>query len=120
MQNKDFEKYLKKVIKKYSKILLLDKHTFEIKYGCHSDKAMMECVFNYPYLNVILNYSDSVIDKWKKKKDIIPYIVHEMCHPITDPLYGKAVDRWQVESAVLDEREKLTDHICNIVIKNEF
>ncbi len=118
MKNKDFEKYVYKIIKKYTKILLLDKHTFELNYGLEHPKAIMECVFNYPYLNVTINYGENALKKWKEKKNIIPYIVHEMCHPITDPLYCKAGQRYTVETEILDEREKLTDYICNIVIKN--
>ena len=117
--NKEFEKYLYNVIKKYSKILLLDKHTFDLKYPCETKGAKMECVFNYPYLNVTINYSDEVIKQWKNKENIIPYIVHEMCHPITDPLYCKATTRYVGHGEILDERERLTDYICNIVIKNK-
>lgn len=119
-KNKQFEKFVYKIIKKYSKILLLDKHTFELHYGCENENSLMECVFNYPYLNVTINYSNSVIKKWKEKKDIIPFVVHEMCHPITDPLYSKSTDRYVSKNEILDEREKLTDYICNIVIKNKY
>ncbi len=116
--SKDFEKYVYGVIKKYSKILLLDKHTFELKYPTGDAESLMECIFNYPYLNVTVLYSDKVLKKWKKKEDVVPYIVHEMCHPITDPLYSKAVERYVSKNEILDEREKLTDYICNIIIKN--
>lgn len=116
---KRFEEYLTKLINKYSKVLLLDKHTFELHNGVESRESLMECVFNYPYLNVTLNYSDKVMDKWRTGKDIVPYLVHEMCHPITDPLYSKAISRYVSRDEILDEREKLTDYICNIVIKNK-
>ena len=118
-QNKKFESYVYGVIKKYSKILLLDKHTFEIKNKLEEPKALMECVFNYPYLNVTINYGDSIVKKWLDKEDIIPYIVHEMCHPITDPLYCKAGARYVSADEIKDERERLTDYICNIVIINK-
>jgi len=81
--------------------------------------SILECVFNYPYLNVTIKYSDKVVDKWKNGKDIVPYLVHEMCHPITDPLYTKANSRYVSVDEILAEREKLTDYICNIVIKNK-
>lgn len=116
---KKFEDFLMKLINRYSKVLLLDKHTFELHYGTEYKESLMECVFNYPYLNVTINYSDKVMDKWKNGKDIIPYLVHEMCHPITDPLYSKAISRYVSKDEILDEREKLTDYICNIVIKNK-
>lgn len=116
---KKFEEYLTKLINKYSKILLLDKHTFELHYGVYEQNSLMECVFNYPYLNVTINYGDKVMEKWVNGKDIKPYLVHEMCHPITDPLYSKATSRYVSKDEILDEREKLTDYICNIVIKNK-
>jgi len=119
MKQLKLEKYIYEIIGKYSKILLLDKHTFELRYKTNNDNALMECQYNYPYLNVTLRYSDKLIKKWKNKEDIIPYIVHELCHPITDPLYAKAVRRYVSENEILDEREKLTDYICNIVMKNE-
>lgn len=113
-----FERYVYSVIKKYSDILLLQQHTFEIKNKLENQEALMECVFNYPYLNVTLHYGEKVFQKWKRGEDIIPYIVHEMCHPITDPLYSKALARYTTRDEINDEREKLTDYICNIVIKN--
>ena len=121
MKNKQikFEKYVYSVIKRYSDILLLQVHTFELKNKLQNQESLMECVFNYPYLNVTINYGDKVFEKWKKGEDIVPYIVHEMCHPITDPLYAKATERYVTKFEVNDEREKLTDYICNIVIKNK-
>lgn len=118
LKNAKLEKYIYGVIEKYQKILLLDKHTFELKYGTKNKEALMECVFNYPYLNVTIKYSDELIKKWQDKDDIIPFVVHELCHPITDPLYAKAEERFCSRNEILDEREKLTDYICNIVIKN--
>jgi len=77
----------------------------------------MECKVSYPYLNVIIDYSDKAYQEWIKGKDMIPYIVHEMCHPITDPLYCKANERYVSKNEILDERELLTDYICNIVLR---
>lgn len=116
--NAKFEAYVYKVIEKYSKILLLDKHRFELRGVLENENALMECKFSYPYLLVILNYGQEVVNRWKHKKDIVPIIVHELCHPITDPLYAKACSIWKSKDEVEDEREKLTDYITNIVIKN--
>jgi len=116
--NKDFEKYCYKVIYKYSKILLLDKHLFRLEYPTENKEAVMECVCNYPYLNVTLKYGDLALKEWKKKKeDCIPFVVHEMCHVITDPLYCKSIRRFVSRDEIGDEREKLTDYISHIVIK---
>lgn len=119
MKNKKFEIYLMNVINRYSKILLLDKHTFEVKAVLENKDAWLECVYNYPYLNVTINYGEKIIKKWKDKEDIVPYIIHELCHPITDPLYAKATARYVSKDEILDERERLTDFICNIVVKNK-
>ena len=117
--NKDFEKYVYKQIAKYAKILLLDQHTIELKYPTETKDAILECVCQYPYLNATINYGDKVIQKWKNKENIIPYIVHELCHIITDPLYCKAVTKYVSKNEIEDEREKLTDYISHIVIKNK-
>ena len=115
---KKFEKYLLKVIDKYSKILLLDKHTFSVKRGVSDERTFMECRFRYPYLDAQINYSERAFEDWKDKVNIKPQIVHELCHIITDPFYSKANARYVSIDEILDERELLTDHISNIIVKN--
>jgi len=115
--NKELEKEIYKIIGKYQHILLLNRNTFELKYPTENKESLAECVCNYPYLNVIINYGDKLVEKWKKKEDIVPYIVHEMCHVITDPLYCKAIGRYATKDEINDERELLTDYICNISLK---
>ena len=112
-----FETYLLKVIDEYIPVLLLQKYTFEVKKGVADKKASFESLYHYPYLNVTIKYAESAFKEWKQGIDLIPYIVHEMCHPITDPLYSKAISRYASREEILDEREMLTDHICNIVLK---
>lgn len=107
------------VIEKYIPILLLQRHTFEVEKGTEDQKSFMECVPNYPYLNATLKYSNECVKDWKKGKDIVPYILHEMCHLITESLYVKAIRRYSGKDEILDERENLTDLICNIVVKNK-
>ena len=117
--NKKVEKRIWEVIEKYRSILLLNMHTFTLKYPTENKNATAECIFNYPYLNVTINYSDKLIEMFEEGKDIVPYIVHEMCHVITDPFYAKAESRYASKDEILDERELLTDYICNIVIINK-
>jgi len=117
-KNIKLEKLIKSIIDKYAKILLLDKHTIELHYGVKGRDSLMETTFNYPYLDVNIHYGVNLIQYWKEGKDIIPIVVHELCHPITDPLYGKASARYVSIDEITDEREKLTDYISNIVIKN--
>lgn len=119
MKNPKFEKYIHKIIEKYAKVLLLDHSTFEVKYGVNDERSLMESCFNYPYLSITVKYSDDAIKKWKNKEDVVPIIIHELCHPITDPLYSKACDRYVSKGEINDERERLTDYIANIIVKNK-
>lgn len=117
MRNKKFEEYVMKVIKKYQPILDLNNYTFKLNYPCQNDDAAMESCFVYPYMDAVFNYSDIIIERWKKKEDIRGVIIHEMCHLITDPLYSKGENRWTSRNEILDEREKLTDFISKLVLK---
>lgn len=118
MDKKKIEKYIFSIIAKYREVLLLQRHTFELEYPTKSKEALAECVCNYPYLNVRIRYSEKLVEDWKKGRDIVPFIVHEMCHVITDPIYCKSIARFASERDLLDERELLTDYICNIAIIN--
>lgn len=118
MKNPSFEKYVHEIISIYSPKLLLQRNTWKLNYGVENDNSLMECRNNYPYLNVTLNYSDKIVDIWKKGEDCLPFIIHEMCHPITDPLFNKATNRYVGRDELRDERELLTDYICNIIVKN--
>lgn len=119
MKNKKIEKEIMRIIKKYQPVLLLQRNTFKLEYPTSNNEALAECVFNYPYLNITIRYSDKLIKSFNKKEDITPYIIHEMCHVITDPLYSKATDRYVSRNEILDERELLTDYICNIIVINK-
>ena len=107
------------IVNRFIPILLLQRHTFELERNAEGDNsnAFMLCTFNYPYLNVTIKYSQKAFQEWRNGKDMTPYIVHEMCHPITDPLYAKSTSRWSTHDEIKDERENLTDLICNIVLK---
>lgn len=120
MKSEKFERYIKSVIKEYQPILLLQRHTFEVSYdGSFSDNEIMESVVKYPYLNAKIKYGDEALRMWKNKTDMKPYIIHEMCHTITDPLYIKGNMRYVTITELNDERERLTDVICNIIINNK-
>lgn len=112
----DIEDAIKGIIAEYVPKLLLQRHTFEVKKGVDDQKSFMECLPNYPYLNATIAYSKECEEEWKKGKDIVPYVVHEMCHCVTEPLYCKAIGRYAGKNEILDERENMTDWICNIVI----
>ena len=118
-KQKRFESYIFEIINEHTSVLLLQRHTFEVKCGCVNKDSIFECTFNYPYLNVTIGYSKSAFKKWRKGVNLTTYIVHEMCHPITDPLYSKALDRYASRSEIHDERELLTDYICNIALNSK-
>lgn len=112
-----FESEIKKLIEKWVPVLLIQRHTFEVKYGTESKTAYLEFIYNYPYLNQTICYSDKAFNEWAEGKNIEPYILHEICHCLTDPIYSKACDRYIGKNEIEDERERLTDHICNILLK---
>lgn len=117
--NKNFETYVYSIIEKYQPRLLMTAYTFVLEYGLEKASSTMECKFNYPYLNITIMYGTRVVEKWEKGEDIVPFVVHEMCHPLTDPLYAKAISRHVSEDEIRDERERLTDYICYLILKNE-
>lgn len=120
-ERKAFEKWIRPKLKKIQKVLLLEHfEPLNIKYGLESTRAYAECKVNYPYQSINLLYGDELLKDFRARKydQILQALTHEMCHPITDPLYCKAVTQWISKSEIEDEREKLTDHIANIVLKN--
>jgi hypothetical protein len=110
---------VKNLVKKYKKILGLDIYDLTIEEGVQDDGALAECVFRYPYLdNTIRINVLSYRKENKEKREKV--IIHELCHVITDPLYSKANSRYVSKDEILDEREKLTDCIANIVYKLKY
>lgn len=121
MKKIPFEKWAIVELKKIQKKLLLeDFYPIEIKYRTENHESYAECRVAYPYKSITIKYGDAALHDFKEKKyeDIVDALTHEMCHPITDPLYVKGVSRWASRQEIEDERERLTDHIANIILKN--
>jgi hypothetical protein len=99
------------------KILLLEDF-YPLKVEPSKTEAC-ECKFTYPYKSITVRYSEDLLEYWKNKEfsKVDAILMHEMCHPITDPLYAKASSTYRTKDEVEDERERLTDHISNIVSK---
>jgi len=117
--HKDFEKWALPVLQKIQKKLLLeDYHPLTIKYRKEMT-AYAECAIRYPYKSIEIRYSTSLFEDWCKGEDVKNELTHEMCHVVTDPFYCKAVSRYLGKDELEDERERLTDHIANIVLKQE-
>lgn len=121
-KNIKFERFALPFLKKLAKTLLLEDHyPITIEPGVQKTSSYMECNLSYPYKFIEIHYSQSVIDDFEKdeRKTLKNSLVHEMVHAITEPLYVKAVYRYTTSDEINDERERLTDHITNIVLRNE-
>lgn len=112
-----FKKCLMSLIDRWVPVLFLQRHTFEVKLKEEEgDDGYFACEFKYPYLNARIIYSKKAMEDWGKGTDMTPFVLHELCHLVTDPFYAKAVSRYVTKDCMEDERERLTDLICNIVL----
>lgn len=122
-KNKDhirFEKHYLPILRQLAKILLVEDFSpITLKYGVQDKEASAECDNSHPYKTIHIKYSDDLLKDFKEGVDVTATLVHEMCHPITDPLFNKATYRYVSQTEINEERERLTDHIANIVIKNK-
>ena len=107
-----FQEYIHSVIAEYAPVLRLQHFTFEVE---KVEKKYMECHFCYPYLSATVRYGEEAEKDYDHGKPMAHIIVHELCHLITDPLYSRAFDRFTTESALEDERERVTDHVAKVV-----
>jgi hypothetical protein len=82
-----------------------------------SKESLMEHNFNYPYKTTVIRYSDHTFDDKDTKKELERCLIHELCHTLTDPLYNYGFDRFVTKETLNNERERLTDHIANIIVK---
>lgn len=118
-KQKQFEKWAMEILKKYHDILLLQNHLLSLKFDPKMEDAWATHSFNYPYKETRVNYSKGLYEMWEKKEydEVKSVLIHEVCHTLTDPLYGKATNRYVTKDEINDEREALTDHLANIIIK---
>ena len=120
MKNKKFEDWANKKLKMIQKIMLLEH--FNLNPIEHKKtKAYAESATHYPYKEITIYYGDALLEFWDKKdlKSIIDILTHELCHPLTDGLYVKGTNRYSTLDEIADERESLTDHIANILIRHK-
>ncbi len=121
-EQKSFEVWALPKLKKLQKIMLLQHFSpLEIEFYKSTD-TYAECSNQYPYQSIIIRISDKMLEDFKKKsehKSIIGTLVHEMCHPLTDPLFNIGYERFVTKDQLKNEREKLTDHIGNIILENQ-
>jgi hypothetical protein len=116
MRKESFEQFIMKIINKYTPVLGLTNYLFEAVLN-NKTTEYMACKFVYPYMNATIWFNDESLGDFKNGKDMEPFIVHELCHLITDPFYSKASQRYTTQTDLEHERERLTDCICNILLK---
>lgn len=119
--HKQFEKWAWPHLRALQKLLLLeDYYPLELEFKPNAPNINAECQFYYPYKTITIRYSNSLVNNWRKKKyrSVLATLAHEMAHVVTDPLYAKACNMWRSKDELEDERERLTDHLANIVMKN--
>ena len=112
-----FREYLMIIIRKWVKVLSLTHYRLVIEEQKEEEKSIFSFQFAYPYLDARVKYSKDAFKRWQGGDDLEFLVVHELCHAITDPLYAKATERWASKTEIEDERERLTDRICNLVMK---
>jgi hypothetical protein len=114
---KEFESWANKELAKWQKVLLM--HDFSLNPIEPSKTDASQAMCRYPYKEINIKYSNDLFVEWKKnnKKYVTGVLVHELAHSITDPLYCKALQRLVSKEEIEDERERLTDHITNVVLR---
>lgn len=114
--NKKYEVWIREMFDKYKSVLFLEKYHFRVEFG--KDADFLQSEFNYPYLDIKIIYSKKSVEHWKEdKSDAERRMIHEFCHTITDPMYNIVLD-WPTKKQIERERERLTDHIAQIVNKH--
>lgn len=116
---KQFEKWAMPFLKKAQKILLLEHfHPITLRFDPKEKRPF--CNLDYPYQCIKIAYTSELLEDWEKKKftQVKATLLHEMVHPLTDPFYANGYDRFVTKDTIENEREKLTDHIANIILKN--
>lgn len=120
-KKKEFEVWANKELKNIQKALLLEHFLLNpIEYK-ESKGSLAQSVTHYPYKEMTFSYSESLYKLWEEgdKKSALATLIHEVCHPLTDGLYCKGTNRYSTMDEIADERESLTDHIANILIKHK-
>lgn len=114
-KEKEYKKWIQKMFDKYKMILFIESYhlkTEKVKDGYLASE------FNYPYLDINIHYTERSLNDWvKDKKDAERRMIHEFCHTVTDPFYSVVMD-FPSKRSIENERERLTDHIAQIVNKH--
>lgn len=117
-EEKEYKKWIEQMYKKYAPILFIEKYNLKSRMQTIDEDYLLASKFNYPYLDATIIYSQKAIEDWKKdKKDAERRLIHEFCHIITDQFYG-TVTNWPSKVQLEEARERMNDHIAQIVNKH--
>lgn len=115
---KEYQKWIRKMYDKYKSVLFIEKYHLKCRKVEKNEDYYLASKFNYPYLDATIIYSDESLKDWQENKiDAERRLIHEFCHIITDPFYATVIN-WPSKTQIEAERERLTDHIAQIVNKN--
>lgn len=108
--------WIREMYDKYKAILFIEKYNLVIEK--EKEDIYLGSKFNYPYLEMTITYSLKFLTHWQKnKKEAERRIIHEFCHTVTDPFYAIVLS-WPTKTAIEESRERLTDHIAQIINKH--
>lgn len=113
---KEFEAWADAELAKIQKLLQLSE--FDLKKIKPSKKEDTSySLFRYPYRDINVQYGENVFKDWQDgdKLEAWKILLHEMVHPLTDPLYSVACERFISKDQLESEREILTDRISNLI-----
>lgn len=112
---KEYQKWIERMYDKYKSVLFIEKYSLKSE---KKQEGYLASRFNYPYLDIVIEYSEESINDWKKdSKSAERRIVHEFCHVITDPFYCVSVG-YSTKEQIENERERMVDHIAQIINKH--
>lgn len=117
-QEKQLIKWIEEMYHKYKATLFIEKYHLKCRLKKQDEYYYLASKFNYPYLDITIIYSEDFAKDWQKnKRDAERRIIHEFCHVITDPFY-QVTTAWPTKQALEEARERMTDHIAQIVNKH--
>ncbi len=115
IQEKEYTKFIEKMYNKYSPILFMQKYNLGY---VKENKTYLASRFNYPYLDIIIEYSDEAIKQYKEDKQRAEReLLHEFCHVITDGFY-QTCNGYASKEQIEQSRERMVDHIAQIIRKH--
>lgn len=114
-KEKKYQKWIRKMFDKYKSVLFIEKYHLKMRPSKKDEDYYLASKFNYPYLDITIIYSEESMKDWEKDTtDAERRVIHEFCHSITDPMYSIVIE-WPTKKQIEDARERLTDHIAQIV-----